>query len=342
MRGGHYELPVYAPAKIAEYSFDEIAIVIPTDNIVVAENIMEQIADMNYEAIDIYTRYAIQATICFTKGTADEPGCDRLYLMERKMQEYLYRISVLEQASRLLKQMAVTAITEKTVFVYQNKKVLSRSMVKSIKEAGLNGFHVHQFRVHGFEDSFSREMIKKTSGKVISIVREPIARQISLLWHYWNIGGEDFLRRYDSFEDLESKYYSIPNVEDEFEWYGMEFLSILDINILEYPFDRDLGYAVIEKDGIELLLLKMEKINSLEKVIGQFLGTEKFKLAKVNVGEEKGCGYAYKNYLENVKIPSNFFDYYYVGNKYMDYFYTEDEKKMFCEHWRGHIVEAKP
>lgn len=80
-------------------------------------------------------------------------------------------------------------------------------------------------------------------------------------------------------------------------------------------------------------MLKMEKIDSLEKVIGSFLGVEKFSLIKGNIASEKQYCYAYKNYLENVKIPTDFALHYYNGNKYMDYFYTAEEKKEFCERW---------
>lgn len=173
---------------------------------------------------------------------------------------------------------------------------------------------------------------------MISIVREPIARAISLLWHNW--GASKGYKNYNSLKEMENHFYAVPNEEDEFIWYMREFQNVLDINIYEYPFDKTRGYSIIEKNGISLLLLKMEKLNELDQIIGDFLEIENFKLEKYNMAENKSYKYAYQNYLENVKFPSDFFEYYYSDNKYMDYFYTEEEKNVFRERWKNHISDA--
>ena len=46
-----------------------------------------------------------------------------------------------------------------------------------------------------------------------------------------------------------------------------------------------------------------------------------------------------QNYLEHVKIPIEIRENYYNGNRYMDYFYSENEKKQFYERWESHIKE---
>lgn len=335
-------MPVYAPQRLGEYSPDNAAIVIPTDNVSLQESIMAQIGEMHYQDMDIYTRYAVEAALCFGGQKTDVPHWEEnTYVFQSKIEAQQRKIDAMEHEIEMLKQMIMSGIAEETVYVYQSKKVASSSIARSIRAAGMNGFHVHDFhfKARGFRDDFIGSMIKKTSGKVISIVREPVARQISLLWQYWGTGGEDFLKKYESLEDLEAKFFGIPNREDEFEWYRKEFLSVLDIDIYEYPFDRQLGYSVIEKDGISLLLLKMEKVDSLEGVIASFLGVEDFKLIRGNVSGEKSYRYAYRNYLENVKVPSGFLEYYYNGNPYMDYFYTVEEKREFRRKWEKTVQE---
>jgi hypothetical protein len=76
----------------------------------------------------------------------------------------------------------------------------------------------------------------------------------------------------------------------------------------------------------------------LEKVIGNFLGVENYKLVNTNTGKEKSYRYAYENYLEHVKIPRVFWEHYYSKNEYMNYFYTDDEKKMFYERWKEYLL----
>ena len=142
-------------------------------------------------------------------------------------------------------------------------------------------------------------------------------------------------------EEIEHQIYNIPNREEEFEWYLKEFKNILDINIYEYPFDKEKGYSIIEKDGISLLLMKTERLNDLESVIGKFLGVEKFKLAEGNMAQNKKYKIAYQNYLQNVRIPQAFYNYYYCNNQYMDHFYTKEEKDVFYQKWKDHILDER-
>ena len=141
------------------------------------------------------------------------------------------------------------------------------------------------------------------------------------------------MRRYGKFENIERNYFQIPNCEDEFEWYKKEMETVLGINVYEYSFDRDAGYSIIEKDGISLLLIKVEKLNSLEKVIADFLKEDDFKLCNYNLAKEKNYRHAYNEYLREVKIPTGYMDYYYKDNPYMDHFYTKDEKQRFYDKW---------
>lgn len=249
---------------------------------------------------------------------------------EQKMRNQHARIMLLEH-------ILLAELSEQSVYVYQSKKVGSVSLVRSLNAAGVYSVHVHSFAdiqyPYHLEENLIRSLIKKTSGKVISIVRDPIARQVSLLWHLWGTNEEVFLDQYSSLEEIEKNFYSIPNREDEFQWYKEEFEKILNINIYDYPFERERGYSIIEKDGISVLLIKMEKINALKEVIGRFCGIENFKLLNANMAVSKKYFYAYQNYLEHIKIPTDFFEYYYHGNKYMDYFYTEEEKRVMGEKW---------
>ena len=269
-----------------------------------------------------------QKTVVFVKWGGKNDGIHD----ELKMQYQMIRNQRAQMI--LLKHILLAELSDRSVYVYQSKKVASVSLVHSFNEVGVYGVHVHSFEALQLKESFIKSLIKKTSGKVISIVREPVARQISLLWHYWGTSGEPFLEKYGSLEEIEEDFYSIPNKEDEFQWYKKEFEKTLNINIYDYQFDRERGYSIIEEDGISILLLKMEKMNELEDVIGQFCGIENFKILKANMASQKEYFYAYQNYLDHVKIPVDFFEYYYLGNKYMDYFYTEEEKKEMGKKWK--------
>lgn len=324
------DFPVNLPEKLMEYEWEEYAIVLSPDNAQVQKSILEVIKQMGFEEIDVYTQYAVWAAVSFLnyqKGFCAKNTDESEKLMNE-----------LSSVQKMQTQLLMTLFAEKSVFVYQSKKVGSSSIARSVRDLGVYAVHVHNFDIPFIQLEYIKSIIKRGSGKVISIVREPIARQISLLWHYW-WGG--VYQNYHSLAEIEAHFYAVPNEEDEFIWYLKEFEKALDINIYDYPFNKRTGYCVIEKDGISVLLLKMEKLNELEKTIGAFLEINNFKLEMYNVADSKPYKYAYQNYLENVKIPSEFFKYYYDNNKYMDYFYTEEEKKIFQERWKNHILDLE-
>ena len=335
-QGEYCGIPIGSPEKMIDYVGD-YAIVLSTDNLKVQKSILEQIEALNLHTVDIYTWHAMRTVLMFIKNDTNiiTDQSDN----EKKMDELEKLTNWVSYRQIMQEQMFMAEMAAKSVFVYQSKKVGSVSIVRSLKNAGVYGVHVHDFQFSQADAFFLRDMIRKTSGKVISIVREPVSRQISFLWHRWGKAGDDFFteNRYKSLEEIENQYFAIPNVDDEFEWYLKEFKDILDINVYEYPFDKEKGYTIIENNGITLLLLKTEKLNDLEAVIGEFSGVENFRLSGRNMAEKKSYKFAYENYMENVKIPLKFWEHYYCDNEYMDHFYTEKEKEIFYQRWKPHL-----
>lgn len=333
-RGEYCGIAIHAPEEI-QADREEYAIVLSTDDLKIQDSILGQIKQMGLQALDIYTWYAMWSVLFFMESDNERKAG---YKSRVGKQSGLMEI---KSKQRLLEQLMMAQAVNKSVFIYQSKKVGSTAVAISADRAGVFGFHVHNFRLLKTERKFIREMIKNISGKVISIVREPVSRQVSLLWQYWGTTDKDYFylvrENLNSLQEIEDYFYAVPNGEDEFEWYLDEFRDILDINVYEYPFDREKGYSLIEKDGISLLLLKMEKLSELEDVIGSFIRTDEFKLIRANSASAKRYKYAYENYLENVKIPSHFYEHYYCDNKYMDHFYSEEEKMAFYQKWKEHL-----
>lgn len=336
-QGKYCGISILSPEEIV--NDEEYAIVLSTDNLKIQESILKQIESMDLQFVEIYTWYAMQTVMAFMDNRKRVFAINQSMKNHKRWDKLEAAVGSIVYKQTMQEQMLVAGMVEKAVFVYQSKKVGSVSVSSSAKAAGIYAVHVHNFGFTKLEPCFLRNMIKKVSGKVISIVREPIARQISLLWHYWGTATSEFMNenRYKSLEEIENQFYAIPNREDEFEWYLKEFKDVLNINVYEYPFDKELGYSIIEKDGISLLLLKTECLNDLESVLGQFLGVKEFELVKGNIASYKKYKYAYQNYLQNVKIPRQFFDYYYCNNQYMDHFYTKEEKESFYQRWKEYL-----
>lgn len=208
----------------------------------------------------------------------------------------------------------------------------------------------------GYKDIYLEYMTKlkeKKKIKIITMVREPLIRDLSAYFQFirqqYNTvieapclfeGGEISLLK-DSvkyFEYIYDNFYDHSNwFFNEFGWYQEEFENNFGVNIFEYPFDQEAGYAIIRKDNLEILVLKTECLNSLEHVIGNFLNIPSFKLVKSNDSAKKIYRFLYEDCKKNVLFPKKYVDFYYKNNAFMNHFYSETEQQQFLEKWRTHI-----
>ncbi len=221
------------------------------------------------------------------------------------------------------------------------------SVYQGIMQLGLRGAHIHYFT--RFTRWVSLEKRRKyeellpgaiQGKKFITLVREPIARHISAFFQALygfgrllqrNIAGMGFQGALRGFM-LSKDYY--PET-----WFKTEFLPVTGIDVFRHPFDVEKGYTIIRENGIEVLIMTMEHLSSLEGVIGEFIGNSDFKLPKENVGAEKDYARLYKETLDTVKIPREFYDHYYNDNPLMKHFYSQADIEKFAARWRSHVKD---
>lgn len=94
---------------------------------------------------------------------------------------------------------------DEIILVYQPGKVASSSVYRSILNFGRYALHCHTLGDTGFGDNNLYKLLSIKSGKIISLVRDPVARQISAMWQ--NIPS---LNRYSSdvdFFEIERYYF---------------------------------------------------------------------------------------------------------------------------------------
>lgn len=312
---------------------ENAAVIISPLNISFQREIVEQIHFYGYDDIMIFTLMSVKIALELLKFEDSKNNSDYTLLLDRELALQKRLVNNMECRLRFMEHLFNASLSKNVVFVYQSKKVASRTIAESVIESGVYGFHTHKLTNRGIGRGDIKEFIQQKQGRVISLVRDPVARQISLMWHYLGENYKEYVKRFGSLEDIENHFFTIPAVEDEFEWYISEMNSVLGINVYEYPFDRNRGYSIIEKEGITLLLIKVEQLFSLEKVIADFLQNDQFRINRKNSTGKKSWGYTYKNYLENVEIPLEFLKFYYEGNQYMNHFYTEEEIQIFYKYW---------
>lgn len=220
---------------------------------------------------------------------------------------------------------------DEMLLIYQPGKVGSRSLYWSLKDYGKYVLHSHVLTGAEQEEDTLQTLLEQKSAKVISLVREPLARRISEMWQ--NIPSVNRYSAEVDFAEIEQFYFQEGFEYHEFQWFHRELESVLGINVYDCPFDKEKGYTVIQKNNIELLLMKVEQLNALEEVVGSFVGIPDFRLQNKNISKEKRYRFAYQAYLETFMLPDKRLKQIYYENPYMNFFYTEEEINGFYRKW---------
>ncbi len=229
------------------------------------------------------------------------------------------------------------------------------------------------FRFTEDEDRYIRDKFAKMKKlRIITAVREPIARDLSQFFQkfgelsemfrtYNMIGDEDL---YDTcLKYLDTSISSIyePGTQEIlpkykglfrnggsfrshvlsgiqhgklFDWFDLELKSVFGVDVYDYPFDKEKGYVIIENENVDVLVYRLENLNDLEGVIGDFVGCgTDFRLESRNISSERVYGDFYNEFRNRLRLPQEYIDFYYKGNPRMDHFYSEDEKQQFLSKW---------
>lgn len=251
-------------------------------------------------------------------------------------------------------------IFENAIWVYTTGKVGSTTLWQSIKEAGIPSVIVHELEKERLElgvsqcldgkkwermqcfgkyDLFLEQLKKQERIRIITMVREPIARDISRYFQGFRIPypiwGDQTNDLYDDFIRMTEGF--LKN-DDQFEWFNKELKAVFDMDVYDYSFDQENGYTIIEKNNISVLVLKLEKLDNLEPVVRNFLQAEDFELINGNENTSKPYQYMYKEFKRNIKLPQSYINRYYKGNPYMDHFYSKEEQERFLQKWHKNIL----
>lgn len=344
--------------------FDHSIIVITSNHL---EQIHQQLLEMGVDPDKIFSKFALYYSILKNIDHSLIPSSYREAFKDKyRRWKYInhrradHRFSFKYYAYNWEKM-----IQSNPIVIYQPGKVASATMLNSIKAYGRNVVATHALAFRDeFMDTEMKSMYldlldsakKKNKIRLISGVREPIKRDISYLFEHICL---PFVELYDEFdsdlveniEDCLIRYFVERKKEFKgmsptlihhmirvngglFQWFERELSEVYQINILEYPFDKEKGYAIIKKGNVELLIYKLEKLNSLENVIGEFLGIDDFRLMNTNLSSDKDYRYAYDQVMDMLQLPECYIDMYYKDNEYMDHFYTEKEKDDLLIQWK--------
>lgn len=204
---------------------------------------------------------------------------------------------------------------------------------------------------HIFASHFLRTQLKKRlhteKWKVITLVRDPIARNVSEFFYSIDTTKDDphlpnFYKRYESnnieTEELLERFLERFHEKSEecqlpLRWFDTEFKSVLGIDIFSTDFPKSKGYQIVEGDHADVLILKLERIHEYcSEAFSQFLNLNEFSLVTANAARQKKYYPAFKSFMKLVDLPSGYVSKMYES-KFVKHFYDDEEINFFWEKW---------
>ncbi|WP_444685513.1 putative capsular polysaccharide synthesis family protein [Alkalicoccus luteus] len=258
------------------------------------------------------------------------------------------------------------------VLVHQMGKVGSTSLTVSLKEQGMLPIHIHSFYTplstemyqayksisyyrspsYRFRYYWRHKLVhqllqKRKKLKIISLVREPVSRNISMYFHAFQVPLMDLNKEKDNRKEsntnmqaLQNDFLNRFNHTYGISWFHKEFYKAWGIDVYEYPFDQEKGYGIIETEQADVLMIQMEKLNSLENEIAAFLEIESFTLKNENMGSKKWYHAVYKEFKETLSLDSRYVEALY-DSEFMHHFYSRADRMRLKERYTGEAEYEK-
>ncbi len=175
--------------------------------------------------------------------------------------------------------------------------------------------------------------------KIISLVRDPVARNVSTFFYAIEQFIPDWEARYSngllSLDDLVAIFISKRSfVLTALHWFDEQMAPVFGIDVFADPFPREKGYMIYSAEKADLLLIRTENLNQCApEAFRKFLGIENFEMLKMNTGEESKAGNLYRLFTKK-SLPLEYVQWTYRF-KLPRHFYTDAELDAFRRRWTG-------
>ncbi len=170
--------------------------------------------------------------------------------------------------------------------------------------------------------------------KIITLVREPIGRDISNIFQNPKDFVDDKSILNISVHDLIKIYKEKENHEYTLKWFDDEFYHYTNTNIYEQPFNNENKYFQFKTtQSIDVLVIKMEYLTEVGPIaLSDFLKVKIPCLVNSNTGAKKETSILQKNFVREYKPTEEEITKVY-NSEYMNFFYSENEIQNFKNKW---------
>jgi hypothetical protein len=177
--------------------------------------------------------------------------------------------------------------------------------------------------------------------KVVTLIRDPLARSVSSFFHSIDEWISDFGALWKS--NLITPQDVAGGFVDQVQksgrdmlfdtWFDSELRPMFGIDVLSEDFDRSKGYKIYEGERAQVLLLKLEALDDCAAdAFKEFLGVDRIAIGRANVGAQRKYGDFYQRFKEVLVIPKDFANGIYQSDC-IRWFYSEEEIARFMARW---------
>lgn len=221
------------------------------------------------------------------------------------------------------------------VFIFQMGKVASSSIFSSLTEQ-YSGAVAHAHHI-GDENWMSMEFKKLSIDnkpiKIISLIREPISRNVSDFFQLFeDFVGVTFNESTYTTNELKEKFLLNYTHELPLEWFDENINKHFDIDVYSSPFPAE-GHIEFSRNNVDLLIMRYDLVDTKkESLINEFLNINAFKINRSNISSVKNYYQTYKDFQTNVDLPDEYLDKM-CGSKYFNHFFPEKEINDVRSKW---------
>jgi Putative capsular polysaccharide synthesis protein len=262
-----------------------------------------------------------------------------------------FTAKIRKKARKLVYKIITPDFKDCTILVYTMGKVGSSTIHSSLKRRlpETDIFHVHflsefwlKKRLPSLDIHFHQNIkigndilgyIREHSSrrlKVITLVREPIIRDISGIFENWKA---HFGEAVAVSEDLLQAKMDSHSHEYTLTWFDTEFRNFLDFDIYAVPFDKERGFTIYKSSRADILCLRLEDLSRVYKeAFKAFLNLEGLDLIDRNKSADKDRKSLYRDVTKSYKVDKAKLEEVY-SSRYVTHFYTAPEIAMFIKKW---------
>lgn len=228
--------------------------------------------------------------------------------------------------------------TTPKILVFQMAKVGSSSVYHRIKDLGLNPAHFHTMGGGKWGNKMSRKQFEVHPWRIITLVRDPVARNISRYWAAKHKRGAN-----PSIEHLiEDKIKWVgtrkgTRIGFVLSWFNKQIKPFFGIDVYDTPFPKDIGYKHYSHRNTKMVLIRTEDLNKVgPTAISQLIGVNFEGMYSINTASDnvKGGDHSrkYEEFKKRLKLPENYLDRMYTSEM-VQHFYTPEEIESFYKKW---------